>query len=326
MTDRALPPLEEITIHFAHSAYRMAERFEARGLGIRNFQTWNLDDTIARVNEADVLVISGFWREELLERAEKLVYIQSIGAGYDQFPLDTLRERGMRLANASGANRDAVAQHAMALVLALARHLPQARDNQKAHVWRDMISVIADREDDLRGHTLLIFGLGAIGSQLARIAKAFGMTVVGLKRDPSTHDGSADEVYASDQLLEMLPRADFVSLCCPLTPETTGIMDTRAFEAMRPSSYLINVARGRCVDEPSLHDALRGGAIAGAAIDHFWDEPLPPESRFWDLENLLITPHTGGETRKYEDNVTGFLAENLQRLEAGRADLVNQIV
>jgi len=326
MKERALPPLGEITVHFAHPAYRMAERFDARGLGIRNFQTWNLDDTIARVSEADVLVISGFWRDELLDRAGKLAYIQSIGAGYDQFPLDTLRDSGVRLANASGANRDAVAQHAMTLVLALARHIPQARDNQKAHVWRDMISVIADREDDLQGHTLLIFGLGAIGSQLARIAKAFGMTVVGLKRDPTSHDGSADEVYASDRLSEMLPRADFVSLCCPLNPETTGIMDETAFRAMKPSSYLINVARGRCVDEPSLFAALRDGAIAGAAIDHFWDEPLPPESAFWDLPNLLITPHTGGETRKYEDNVTGFLAENLQRLDAGRADLVNQIV
>jgi phosphoglycerate dehydrogenase-like enzyme len=95
---------------------------------------------------------------------------------------------------------------------------------------------------------------------------------------------------------------------------------------MRPSCYLVNIARGGCVDEPALLDALRRKGIAGAAIDHFWDEPLPPESPFWDLDNVFITPHTGGETRKYEDRVTGVVAENLERLWAGRDDLENRIV
>ena len=321
-----LPHRDEITIHFAHSAYRMAERFDARETGIRHFQTWTVDDTLARLGEADVLVISGFWRNEILERAGRLVYVQSIGAGYDQFPLDELRSRGILLANASGANRDAVAQHGIALLLALSRQLPQARDNQRAHVWRDMISVIADREDDLCGHTILIVGLGAIGSQLSRIAKALGMTVIGVKRDAADHDSAADEVHATERLPELLGRADFVTLSCPLTPETEGLMDAAAFAAMRPSAYLINVARGRCVDEPALLAALREQRIAGAAIDSFWNEPLPADSPFWDLDNILITPHTGGETRKYEDNVIDFVVENLERMWTGTSDLVNRIV
>ena len=219
-----------------------------------------------------------------------------------------------------------MAQHATALMLALARQLPQARDNQRNHVWRDMISVIAQREDDLCGHTLLIVGLGAIGSQLSRIAKTLGMTVIGVKRDASRHNSGADEVHATEKLPELLPRADFVALCCPLTDQTRGIIDAAGFAVMKNSAYLINVARGRCVEEPALLDALKSKQIAGAAIDHFYDEPLPPQSPFWNLDNIFITPHTGGETRKYEDNVTGFVAANLERLWAGRNDLVNRIV
>lgn len=326
MSARKLPPRDELTVHFAHTAYRMAEAFEARNTGIRHFQTWTVEDTLERVAEADVLVISGFWRDEILERADKLVYIQSIGAGYDQFPLDEIRSRGLRLANASGANRDAVAQHGISLVLALSRRLAEARDNQHARKWRDMISVVADREDDLVGHTAVVIGLGAIGTQLSRIAKSLGMTVIGVKRDTARHDGTADEVVPPDRLADVLPRADFVVLCCPLTPETRGIIDAAAFERMKSSAYLVNVARGRCVDEPALLTALREQQIAGAAIDHFWDEPLPSDSPFWSIENLIITPHTGGETRKYEINVTGYVAENIDRLLAGRDGLYNQIV
>src|SRR5439155_17048456 len=137
----------------------------------------------SRIGEADVLVVSGLWRNELLERAEKLRFIQSISAGTDQYGRDALRARGVRLASAQGANERAVAEHAIALILALARQLPQARDNQTAHKWRGMISDIAKREDELGGKTLVIVGMGRIGSRLATIAKAFDMRVVGVKRD-----------------------------------------------------------------------------------------------------------------------------------------------
>jgi phosphoglycerate dehydrogenase-like enzyme len=322
----SLPPKDKLTVQFAHSAYRMGEVFEARNTGINSFHTWSVDDTLARVGEADVLVISGFWRNEILEKGKNLKYVQSIGAGYDQFPLDELKKRGIPLCNASGANKNAVAQHGASLLLALARQLPQARDNQHKHVWRDMISIIADREDDLYGHTLLIFGLGAIGSEFSRIAKALGMNVIGLKRDPAKHSSEADEVHASADLPKLIGRADFVALCCPLTAETKGLMNEAMFKAMKPTAYLINIARGRCVDEPSLLKALKEKQIAGAAIDHFWDEPLPADSPFWDIPNVFITPHTGGETRKYEINVTGYVAENIERIWAGREDLVNRIV
>jgi phosphoglycerate dehydrogenase-like enzyme len=271
-------------------------------------------------------VVSGFWRNELLEHAPKLRFIQSIGAGYDQFDLDALRARRMRLASAKGVNRNAVSEHAMAMMLALARHIHTGRDHQREHTWRGMISDLSRREDEMGGKTLLIAGLGGIGSRLARLAKVFDMHVIATKRDTAHGADAADEVYPPEQFKALLPRADFVALTCPLTPETRNMVDATALAAMKPAAYLINVARGGCVDEPALLDALQDGTIAGAAIDHFWDEPLPPESPFWTLENVLITPHTAGETRKYEENLLDILLENLDRLWRGEATLRNQVV
>lgn len=320
------PTPADLNICFAHVAYQMETTFAQRETGLRHFQVWTRQELADRLPEADVLVVSGFWQNSLLENAPKLRFIQSIGAGVDQFDQAALRERGIRLANASGVNRNAVSEHAIASILALARQLHTGRDNQRAHIWRGMISDLSQREDELGGKTLLIVGLGAIGSRLAKLAKAFDMRVIATKRNPSTVTGLVDEVHTPDRLLDLLPQADFVALTCPLTPETTNLIDDAAFDVMKPSAYLINMARGRCVDEPALLTALKDGTIAGAAIDHFWDEPLPADSPFWDVENLLITPHTAGETRMYEENVIDILLENLRRLGEGKEVLRNQVV
>ena len=142
-----------------------------------------------------MLVISGLWHDGLLDRAPRLRFIQSIGAGTDQFPREALARRGIRLASARGVNARAVAEHAMALILALSRRLPEARDNQARRVWRGMIGDLAQREDELGGKTLLIVGLGDIGGRLARLAKAFDMRVIGLRRDPAAGAGAADAVH-----------------------------------------------------------------------------------------------------------------------------------
>jgi phosphoglycerate dehydrogenase-like enzyme len=322
----SFPPRDEISICFAHVAYPLAEIFEKRATGLNYFQVWTRDALRDKLADADVLVVSGFWNNELLAYAPKLRFIQSIGAGYDQFALDQLHQRGIRLASAKGVNRNAVSEHAMAMILSLARHLHTGRDHQHAHLWRGMISDLSRREDELGGKTLLIVGLGGIGSRLAALAKAFGMYVIATKRNPASAVGVADEVYTPDKLKTLLPRADFVALTCPLTPETRNMIDGEALAAMKASAYLINVARGGCVDEPALLAALQNGEIAGAAIDHFWDEPLLPDSPFWDLENVLITPHTAGETRRYEENLMDILLDNLERLWRGETQLQNQVV
>jgi phosphoglycerate dehydrogenase-like enzyme len=321
-----LPPREQLNIHFAHVAYRFAERFARRNTGIGHFQTWSAEDTLARAAEGDVLVVTGFWSPQLLARATQLKFIQVCGAGYNQFDLDAIAARGIRLANGSGVNRNAVSDHAMALMLAITRKLGEGRDNQRAHHWRGMISDLSAREDELAGKTLLIYGMGAIGERLARLAKAFEMTVIGIKRDPAHHGGAADEVHASATFHDWLPRADFVALTCPLTAETANIIDARALEAMASHAWLVNVARGGCVHTAALCDALAGGAIAGAALDVTEPEPLPADSPLWDMPNVIITPHTAGETRSYEDNVLDVLLANLERLWAGERKLVNGIV
>lgn len=320
------PSAGDTTVHFGHIAYRMEERYAARDPKVKYFQTWSPEDTMNRIEEADVFACSGFWDNALLERATKLKYIQSIGAGYDQFPLDELKKRGIRLANASGVNQTAVAEHAMSLILGLNRHIHTGRDNQNNRTWRGMLGDLTKREDELIGKTILIVGMGAIGSRLARFAKAFDMKVVATKRDPSTAEGPADQVVTPDKLGELVPEADFVALTCPLTPETTNIVDAGVLSAMKSTAYLINVARGQCVDEPALAEALKSGSIQGAGIDHFWNEPLEEESVFWGMSNVIITPHTGGETRLYEERVIDILNDNLGRLWNGETELRNEIV
>ncbi len=321
-----LPPADTLTICFAHVAYRLYERFSALETGINAFAVRDFETLENRLGEADVLVISGLWQNRLLDRAKKLRFIQSIGAGTDQFPRVELAMRGIRLASAQGVNYRAVAEHAMALILALSRRLPEARDNQAKRIWRGMIGDLSQREDELGGKTLLVVGLGQIGGRLAQVAKAFEMRVVGLRRDPAAGRGAADGVYTMGEFKSLLPEADFIALTCPLTPETEKLVDTEALSRMKPSAHLVNVARGRVVDEAALVEALVARRIAGAGIDVTADEPLAPNSPLWGMEQVLLTPHTAGETRRYEDNVIEILRNNLGRLWRGEEPLRNQVV
>jgi phosphoglycerate dehydrogenase-like enzyme len=321
-----LRPKDEIAICFAHVAYRLHERFSALDSGIRSFAVRDPATLEQRIGEADVLVISGLWQNGLLDRAKKLRFIQAIGAGTDQFPRDELANRGIRLASARGVNAQAVAEHAIALMLALSRRLPEARDNQARRVWRGMIGDLAEREDELGGKTLLIVGLGDIGGRLARLAKAFDMRVIGLRRNPAAASGAADAVHRMDELKPLLSEADFVALTCPLTKETENLVDADAFGRMKPSAILVNVARGRVVNEAALVAALAARHIAGAGIDVTAEEPLAPSSPLWEMAQVLITPHTAGETRRYEDNVIEILRDNLGRLWRGEVRLRNEVV
>jgi D-2-hydroxyacid dehydrogenase (NADP+) len=326
MSARPLPARDKLTICFAHVAYRLGDRFALRNTGLDWFEVRSLEDLRARIKDVDVLLCSGLWRNDLIPAAPRLAFIQSISAGTDQYSREALRAAGIRVASAQGVNERAVAEHAIALILALTRQIPQARDNQTAKTWRGMIGDISKREDELGGKTLVIAGMGRIGSRLATLAKAFDMRVIAVRHDPSRGAGGADEVVGADSLVGMLPQADFVALTCPLTAETENLIDAKALAAMKPSAHLINVARGKVVNEPSLVEALEQKRIAGAALDCVWDEPLPPTSALWGMPNVLITPHTAGETRRYEDNVIDLLLENLERLWRGEAVLKNQFV
>ena len=323
-TARTLPERSDIVVLFAHAAYRLGECLARRNTGIGYIETRTPDEARAHLGRADIVCASMMWRNEWLDAAPRLGYVQSVSAGMNQFDVERFKSLGIRLASAQGVNARAVAEHAIALILSLARQLHVARDNQHNKHWRGMIADPALREDELHGKTLLIVGLGGIGGRLARLAKAFDMRVVGVRRDPAKGAAGADEVLADADLLKALPRADFVALTCPMSPATTNLINAAAFAAMKPGANLINVARGAVVDEPALISALRSGRLGAAGIDVTVEEPLPATSPLWSMPNVIITPHTAGETAAYEENVIDILLENLGRIERGETKLRNE--
>ena len=202
-----------------------------------------------------MLVCSGMWRNDLPKIAPKYDS-QSCSAGTDQYDR-VLKAAGIRLASGQGINANAVSEHAIALMLALLRRIPEARDNQAKRVWRGMQGDFAKREDEAGGKTAVVVGLGRIGGRIARLCKAFGMTVVGVRQNVAGGAEGADEVHSFRDLKAVLPRADFLILACPLTEETRGLVDAAALAAMKPTAQIINVARGRVIDEPALIATLR---------------------------------------------------------------------
>src|SRR5713226_944874 len=282
------PAREDVTICFAHAAYQMKARFDVRKTGLKSFQVWAYDDFQKRVGEADVVVVSGMWKNELIAAAARLKFIQSISSGMDQYSKEQLAAKSVRLCSAAGVNARAVAEHAIALILAVARRLPEARDNQHKKMWRGMLGDLSQREDELGGKTLLIVGMGRIGSHLAKLAKAFDMKVLGIRRDPAQGANGADSIHGMAELVKLVPQADVVALTCALTPETTGLMDAAAFAAMKPSSMFVNVARGKVADEGALIKTLQANKIWAAALDVTAEEPLPAASPLWSMPNVFI--------------------------------------
>ncbi len=321
----ALPTGSDLTICFAHAAYQLQAEFATRGHGAKSYEVRSLDELKARAPEADVVVVSGLWRNELIASCPKLHFVQSVSAGTDQYDKAAFAAAGIRLASAQGANERAVSEHAMALILGLTRQIHLARDNQTAATWRPMIGDRARREDELGGKTLVIVGLGRIGLRLAKLAAAFGLRVIGVRRSPEPHP-DIEAIVRPDQLHEVLAQSDIVALTCPLTPETENLIDAAALAAMKPGALLINVARGKVVDEPALVAALSEGRIAGAGLDTFVEEPLAAGSPLWAMKNVIVTPHSAGETRAYETNVVDLLVDNLARLARGETALRNQVV
>jgi phosphoglycerate dehydrogenase-like enzyme len=318
--------LVEPIVLFGHVAYQLGDAFKARGNRDRFIEVRNIGEVEAQLPNADVLVVSRFWNNDWIERAERLKFIQAVSAGTEQFDRSRIAARGIRLASAQGANAGAVAEHAIGLLLSLTRQLHLARDRQRDHLWRPIISNPDVREQELNGKTLAVVGLGEIGQRIARIAKALGMHVIGVNRSGQATPGIVDSVQTIDRMGQILPGVDVVVLACPLTPQTEKLIGAQQLKAMKRNALLINVSRGRVVDQAALIDALADETIAGAGLDCFHDEPLPPSSPLWDFKNAVITPHSGGETRSYETRVVDILIDNLGRLARGDTQLRNQVV
>ena len=321
-----MPPNGALNVLFAHVAYEFAEPFRARQTGMSFDIARSAAELEAKIAGADVLSVSGLWKNDLAPKAAKLKLIQSISAGTDQYDRAVLQAHGIRLASGQGVNANAVAEHAIALMLALSRQLHTLRDHQHGRHWRPMQGDRLIREDEIEGKTVLIVGMGGIGQRLAQLCKAFGMTVLGTRRDPARGGGAADEIHADPAMLALIPCADFVVLTTALTPATTGLVGAAALAAMKPTAFLVNVARGKVCDEAAVTAALAAKRIAGAALDVTTEEPLAASSPLWTMPHVIVTPHSAGETVRYEDRVIDLLIENVGRLQRGETKLANEIV
>ncbi len=321
-----MPANKDLNVLFAHVAYEFDAPFTARNTGMSFDVARNLDELKTKLPAADVLSVSMMWKNDLAPSAKRLKLIQSISAGTDQYDRDVLRQHGIRLASGQGVNANAVAEHAIASMLSLSRQLHLLRDQQHAKHWRPMQGDRRIREDEIEGKTVLIVGLGGIGQRLAALCKAFGMKVIATRRDPAKGGGAADEVHADKDLMKLIPQADFLVLTTALTPETTGLIGREQLAAMKPTSFLVNVARGKVCDELAITAALSANMIRGAALDVTTEEPLAKDSPLWAMPNVIITPHSAGETVRYEDRVIDLLIENVARLQRGESKLANEIV
>ncbi len=219
------------------------------------------------------------------------------------------------LTNAHEVHGSVVAEHVIALIFALAKKIPQAARLQQKRTWgQDAIWSHGPHPREVAGATLGLIGLGSIGGNVTRMASALGMRVIAVREHPEKDKPEGlSEVYPPPQLNSLLSQSDYVVMAAPLTEATLGLINADRLGAMRRDAYLINVGRGPQVDERALAEALRNRRIAGAALDVFEQEPLPGESPLWELENLLITPHTAGLTEKLWQRHYALFSENLRR-------------
>jgi phosphoglycerate dehydrogenase-like enzyme len=254
------------------------------------------DDMVRLIADAEV-AFSSRVTPRVFAAATQLRWVHSPAAGVGSMLFPALRESRVLLTNSRGLASTAVAEHAIALLLALSRHLPTVVRRQMEGVWaQEELSGLPP----LRGRCLCVVGLGSIGQEIARLAAAFGMDVVGTRRRPELPvPPGVRRVVSPAELSRLLPDADFVVLAAPLTAGTRGMIGASEFGRMKPTAILVNVARGRIVREADLVDALRSGTIAGAGLDVFEHEPVAPSSPLWSLPNAIVSPHIAGYCAGY---------------------------
>jgi phosphoglycerate dehydrogenase-like enzyme len=279
------------------------------------------DEIAALIDRIEVA--GGWFPADLLPQASNLRWYQQWSAGADWLLRHPqAAEADFILTNTSGIHAVPITEHVFGLLLCFGRELGRALRAQEDHEWipqRDHPELF-----ELAGKTMVLIGVGAIGTRIAQVAGAMGMEVLGVRRDPTKEVAGVASMWGPDELLDLLPRGDVVVLTVPLTEETRGMIGRAELEAMGETATLINVGRGGTVDENALVDALRNGQIGRAALDVFEDEPLPDDSALWDVENLTITSHYAGVTPHYHERALDVFLDNLERYCAGE-DLHNVV-
>ena len=275
------------------------------------------------------VMLRGWLRAEafdrLLVRAPRLTWVHSATSGVERALTPVALERGLVVTNARGVFSQPIAEYVLMMILAVSRRLPQLLELQRERTWQPLEGV------ELRDVTVGIVGLGSIGRAVGALATAFGCRVVAVRRRSEAGSASSgrddeeelfgemvlDRVGGPETLPELLAESDFIVLAAPLTSETEQMINAETLAMVKPGAWLINVARGRLIDERALIRALREGELGGAVLDTFRDEPLPATSAFYDLPNVIVTPHTAWSSGRVLDRSVELFCENLRRFAKG---------
>jgi phosphoglycerate dehydrogenase-like enzyme len=276
------------------------------------------------IKDADVLVamLMRQFDTNLIKKGNNLKWIQSWSAGVDKFLEDNnfkyLKENDISLTSVRGIHKDSMSEQVMGYLISFSRRLPEFMELQKQKEWERL------KVDYLKNKTLSIFGLGAVGKEVAKKAQTFKMNVIGVKRNTDVEIPGVEAIYSPDQAEQVLNKSDYVVVTMPLTEETRGYFDYEKFKAMQETAYFINVARGEIVKEEEMIKALNKDFIAGAALDVFEEEPLPKNSPLYEMDNVIITPHTSGLFPNYNKGAVEIFKNNLRLFLEGK-ELMNVI-
>ena len=271
--------------------------------------------------EADVLLGWNFRATELQQAwplADRLRWIQWGGAGVDAVLFPELVASDVQLTNARGVFDRAMAEYTLGLLLSFGKDFFETYTAQREHRWSYRLTEL------MAGRSVVVVGVGSIGREIARLLKQMDFVVSGVGRSARGADPDFGDIHGISDLNSCLSQADYVVLITPLTPETRGLFGAEQFSAMKSSARFINLGRGELVDEDALLEALQGGQIAGAGLDVFCTEPLPAESPFWDLDNVIVSPHISGDYQGHQEAMAEIFLENFERFQDGR-ELLNQI-
>jgi len=272
------------------------------------------------LSDIDVMIMFGIEiRDQMLRDAPRLKWIQSLATGVDHFLRCPSLRRDVLITSGRGIHGVPMREHVLCLMLAISHDAKRQVEDQQQHVWQRRLWTT------LYGKTAVIAGTGIVGAAIGEMLQAFGMRVIGVSRMPRQVRGF-DEILPNERLREAASKADYLINVLPAAPENFGIFDAALFDAMKPNAYYISAGRGQTVDETALIATLRERRIAGAAFDVFVTEPLPPESPFWTLPNVFITPHVGGYVVEYEDFIMPLIVDNMRLFLAGRLDDMANIV
>jgi phosphoglycerate dehydrogenase-like enzyme len=277
-------------------------------------------DTLRRLLPVADVAFTPFVDRDVFPSATRLQWVQSPAVGVGSLMGPELLASDVVITSARGVRARAMAEHVIGVTIALARQLPLALRAQVVHEWaQDRLEGPESGIRTLAGLRMGIVGLGAIGTEVAKIAAPFGFRVTAIRRraDRPVPSG-VDRVWTPDRLLDLLADSDVVVLAAPHTPETKQLIGRRELDRIKRGAFLVNVARGKLIDDQAVVDALTEGRLGGAALDVFTREPLDPASPYWDLPNVIITPHTSGAMQDYWTPLVALFSENLRRFEAGQ--------